>query len=63
MQTLKREPLDLVFDLGERAMRRLPDLVRGLGEQRPACAGRVGADDALDLADEPPQALRLLEAP
>ena len=57
---IEPQPLDLVLDLGQRRMgdsADAPRLVAVIRRRRRT----LGADDALDLADEAPQALRLLE--
>src|SRR5208337_458806 len=57
---VEAQALDVVFDLGEHAVRGPADALGRVAE----CRRRLRTlrpDDALDLADEAPQALRLLE--
>ena len=56
---VEAQPLDLVLDPGERRVGDLAD-APGFVAERLRPGRTLGADDALDLADEPPQPLRLL---
>ena len=57
---VETKPLDVLLDLGQRGVRRPPDFHRLAAKSSAGTGGRLGADDALDLADQPPEALRLL---
>src|SRR5580693_6075284 len=55
---IEAEPLDVIFDLRQRGVRRPPDLGR-LGGKMRGLRWPLGAHDPFDLANEPPKALRL----